>query len=390
MNPDEFRAPAGGKIVFGPRGYAAFVPAPLPPTIEYDTALVLALSRADAALGELEGLGRNLPNPHLLISPYIRREAVLSSRIEGTQTTVAGLLRDEVEEPFGSGDGDLREVRNYVSSLEYGIAELHQLSLSLRMVRHLHRLLLTGVRGHELTPGEFRRVQNVVGPPGSNEFTAPYVPPPAAYLDDCLRDWERFVHQRDVMPDLIQCALIHEQFEAIHPFNDGNGRLGRLLIVLFLLDRGRLSQPLFYPSAYIEQYRDAYYDALQRVRTVGDWRGWLLFFLAGVRQTASAAVRQASQLTDLREEYRTRLRDNPRALILLDALFNNPYMTFPRAMRELQVSNPTARRAVAQLRELNMLTPIGNQRYKRLFAALPVLRLIAPEEVFTSTEQVTP
>jgi len=381
MKPATFRAPDVGKIVYAADGYAAFVPAPLPPRLSYDDALVLALSRADTALGELEGLGRTLPNPHLLINPYIRREAVLSSRIEGTHTTLAGLLRDEVDESTPrTFDGDLREVRNYVAALEYGMSQLGQLSLSLRMVRELHRRLLSGVRGQERTPGEFRRVQNVVGPPGSDEYTAPYVPPPAAYLDECLQDWEHFVHQRGVMPDLIQCALMHEQFEAIHPFNDGNSRLGRLLIMLFLLDRGRLSQPLFYPSAYIEAHRDAYYDALQRVRTDGDWPGWIHFFLAAVTETARAAIRQAGQLTDLREAYRVRLRDHPNALVLLDELFINPYMTFPRAMRVLGVSNPTARRAVTRLQEVGMLEQLPGRRYRQLFAALPILRIIAPED----------
>lgn len=387
MNAADFRDLKAGRVVQGSGGYAAFVPAPLPPDMKYDNRLVMALSQADTALSELSGLGRNLPNPHLLINPYIRREAVLSSRIEGTHTTLSGLLLDEVNESvLHRDDADLREVRNYVMALEHGIDQLGTLSLSLRMVRDLHARLLEGVRGENQTPGEFRRVQNIVGPRGCDEFTAPYVPPPVGYLDECLHNWEWFAHERDVMPDLIQCAVLHEQFEAIHPFGDGNGRLGRLLIILFLLDRGRLSQPLLYPSAYIESHKDTYYDTLQSVRTDGDWVGWISFFLTVITESAGAGVRQASRLMDLRENSRRELRDNLNALTLLDELFINPYMTFPRAMRVLGVSNPTARRAVTALEKMGMLHKIGARQYRQLFAAMPILRVIAPEDPIAADE----
>lgn len=377
MNPAEFRAPQAGRVIQVPGGYAAFLPAPLPPEISYDGGLVLALSRADAALSELSGLGKQLPNPHLLINPYVRREAVLSSRIEGTRASLSDLLLDEAElDQSGDGDADVQEVRNYVTALEYGLERLRELPLSLRLVRELHERLMQGVRGDRATPGEFRRSQNWIGPAGSTPATAPYVPPPPDQMMDALADWERFLHERDRFPDLIQCAVMHEQFEAIHPFLDGNGRVGRLLITLFLVERGRLSQPLLYLSDYIEAHRQDYYDTLQRVRTEGDWSGWLRFFLVGVEETGRAAVRQASRLMDLREEYRHRLRQKPNALRLLDELFVNPYLTVARAIRILEVSDPTARQVVALLQGEGLLDEVTGRSWRRIYLARPILLAI--------------
>ncbi|HKI02833.1 MAG TPA: Fic family protein [Thermoanaerobaculia bacterium] len=375
MNPADFHAPDAGRIIQAPAGYAAFVPAPLPPELTYDSRLVLALSRADAALSELSGLGRQLPNPHLLIAPYVRREAVLSSRIEGTRASLSDLLLDEADGDRPE-DADVREVRNYVAALEDGLERLRDLPLSLRLVRELHERLMQGVRGDRATPGEFRRSQNWIGPAGSTPATAPYVPPPPQEMMECLADWERFLHDRERFPDLIQCAVMHEQFEAIHPFLDGNGRVGRLLITLFLVERGRLSEPLLYLSDYIEANRQDYYDSLQRVRTEGDWPGWLHFFLAGVEQTARAAVRQASLLMDLREAYRQRLSRKPNALKLLDELFVNPYLTASRAVRVLEVSDPTARQAIALLQQEGLLEEISGRRWGRLYLARPILEAI--------------
>jgi Fic family protein len=377
VNPSDFRNPTAGKVIRTVQGYSAFVPAPLPPKIDYDQNLVLTLSHADAALSELSGLGRYLPNPHLLIAPYVRREAVLSSRIEGTKTELAELLLDEVTPAQESRDeGDVREVRNYVTALEYGLKRLPELPLSLRLVCEIHARLMEGVRGGQATPGEFRRSQNWIGPPGSTPNTAPYVPPPPDEMKDALSQWERFLHVRDEMPDLIQCALIHEQFEAIHPFLDGNGRVGRLLIILFLIERRRLAQPLLYLSAFFEAHRQDYYDLLQRVRMDGDWVSWIRFFLTGVAETATEAVRRAGRLMELRESFRTRLREKPRALALLDELFINPYMSVSRAAQGLKVSNPTARQAVSLLEAEGMLQEITGKAWGRLYLAQPILEVI--------------
>ncbi len=375
MNAADFQDPSTGTVVQASGGYAAFVPAPLPPVIAYDADLVLALSRADAALSELSGLGRQLLNPHLLIAPYVRREAVLSSRIEGTRASLSDLLLDEAEEDRPT-DADVREVRNYVEALEHGLQRLPELPLSLRLVRELHERLMRGVRGGQATPGEFRRSQNWIGPSGSTPLTALYVPPPPDRLMECLADWEMFLHERTRLPDLIQCALMHEQFEAIHPFLDGNGRLGRLLITLFLVERGRLSQPLLYLSAYIEAHRQEYYESLQRVRTDGDWPGWLRFFLVGVAETAREAMGQAGRLLDLHDTLRRRLHQKPKAAALLDELFANPYISVARAARLLQVSNPTARQAITWLQKEGLLEEVTGRAWGRLYLARPILAVI--------------
>ncbi len=377
MDPNAFKAPEAGRVIRTSQGYAAFVPAPLPPALDYGADLVRVLSRADAALSELSGLGRHLPNPHLLIAPYVRREAVLSSRIEGTKATLSDLLRDEMPgPPVSRRTSDVREVRNYVVALEHGIRRLKTLRLSLRLVRELHAHLMKGVRGGHATPGEFRRSQNWIGPPGSALADATYVPPPPSEMRQALSDWERFLHERDRFPDLVQCALMHEQFEAIHPFHDGNGRVGRLLITLFLIERGRLSEPLLYLSAYIERTRRTYYDLLQRVRTHGDWNGWLNYFLVGVGETAGQAVRQARRLEGLREKYRRRFVRKPKALVLVDQLFVNPYITVARAAEILEVSNPTARQTVALLQKEGLLREISGRAWGRLYLAGPILKAI--------------
>jgi Fic family protein len=387
MNPEDYRASHAGQVVLAAQGYHAFVPAPLPPTITYTNELVLALSKADAALSELAGLGRMLPNPHLLIAPYVRREAVLSSRIEGTRTEMGELLLDEFAqdaEPMvvrqRQEDEDMREVRNYVRALEHGIARLADLPLSLRLVRELHGELMEGVRGGHATPGEFRRSQNWIGAPGSTLATAAYVPPPPDQLMDCLSDWERFAHERDTLPELIQCALLHEQFEAIHPFLDGNGRVGRLLITLFLIERGRLDQPLLYLSDYIERNRQGYYSALQRVRTKGDWTGWLLYFLEGVTLTSRQGVQQAKGLMELREEYRRRLAERPKALALIDPLFANPYLTASRVEELLGVTAPTARQAIGHLVAEGILVETTGRAWGKLYVAQPLLQALEARE----------
>lgn len=381
MNPEAFAAPDAGKVVRTARGYFAFVPAPLPPAVRYDDSLVLALSRADSALSELSGLGRLIPNPHLLIAPYVRREAVLSSRIEGTSTELSELLRDEAGAEVPARDPeDVREVRNYVTALEFGVRRLKSLPLSLRLVRELHERLMRGVRGNSATPGEFRRSQNWIGPSGSTPETATYVPPPVEEMTECLNSWERFLHERDKFPDLVACALMHEQFEAIHPFLDGNGRVGRLLISLFLIERKRLSQPLLYLSAYIERNRDQYYALLQGVRARGDWSSWILYFLRGVSEISNEAVERAGRLTELRENLRKKLARHGNAARLLDELFRNPYVTVARAQKLLGVSNPTARQAVKRLQDAGILHETTGREWGKLYLAKPILKVLALEE----------
>lgn len=376
MNPKEFTDKSSGRLIHAPQGFLAFAPNPLPPAINFDMGLALALSKADAALSELSGLGGQLPNPHLLISPYIKREAVLSSRIEGTKASLSDLLIDEIEDGHTkppAGADDIREVRNYIHALEHGINLLPELPLSLRLIREIHGKLMDGVRGDKATPGEFRRSQNWIGPAGSTPMTAAFVPPPVDDMMGCLGEWEKFLHVRDVMPDLIQCAMMHAQFETIHPFLDGNGRVGRLLITLFLMERRRMSQPLLYLSAFIDAHKNDYYDLLQRVRTHGDWEAWIRFFLQGVTEIAAEGGQQAKELHRLREHYRAQLRDKPNALGLIDELFVNPYMTIGRATKLLTKTHPTAKAAIDVLEERQILKEVTGRQWGRYYVCRPIL-----------------
>jgi Fic family protein len=380
MNISDFRCSESGRIHRSIDGIDTFVPAFLPPAISYDPQLVLALSKADTALSELSGVGRQLPNPHLLITPYLRQEAILSSRIEGTRASLSEMLLDEMDEFDGdaTGEAERQEVRNYIHAMELGIQELREgRPISLNLAKELHAQLMIDVRGKLSSPGRFRTIQNWIGASNSDVHSAEYVPPPPELLMDLLSDWERFLNTSGEMPDLIQCAILHEQFEAIHPFLDGNGRMGRLLITLFLMERGRLSQPLLYLSSYIEPRRRDYYDLLQRVRTDGAWDTWIRFFLTGVEHTARQAVQQTKQLMDLREDFRYRIRSKPRALALVDYLFGNPFITAKRAQQFLDVSDPTARAAIGALMDVNILTEWTERSWRRLYVSSPVLEILS-------------
>lgn len=386
MDPKSFVTDSAGTVRRMPSGYWSFIPRPLPPHVDYEPGLTLLLSQADAALSELSGLGRYLPNPNLLIAPYVQREAVASSRIEGTQAGLSDLLLDEIEPKLTAPGSDVLEVRNYVAALNQGLQQLEKLPLGGRLVRELHAVLMQGVRGQELTPGEFRRTPNWIGPPGSTLMTATYVPPPPdPEMHECLKHWERFVNLRSSMPDLIQCALIHEHFEAIHPFLDGNGRIGRLLITLFLVERGRLSKPLLYLSSYIERSKHAYYEALQRIRTHGDWPGWFRYFLTAVRDTARSAIEQSQSILQLRDTFRDRLKSQLVALALLDHLFTNPYTTVSHASDQLGVSPPTARKTIKVLEAAGMLHEATGAKWRRIWVARPILSVVEADSPLTQT-----
>jgi Fic family protein len=377
MDVAQFTNVAAGRCLRTPGGYYAFIPNPLPPHINYDASLALLLSQSDAALSELSGLGRYLPNPDLLIAPYVKREAVASSRIEGTQADLSDLLIDEIEPKRTPPGSDVLEIRNYVAAMNRGIELLNEKPLAGRLIRELHAVLMTNVRGQEKTPGEFRRSQNWIGPPGSTIETATYVPPPPGPdLHECLKHWENFLNQKDALPELIQCALIHEHFEAIHPFLDGNGRIGRLLVTLFLIERGRLSRPLLYISSYIEQTKSLYYNGLQRIRTQGDWYGWLTYFLKAVRDTARSAVEQSRTLLSIRDDYRTRLAQNHRDVALLEQLFINPYTTTARCVEQLGVSPPTANKCIMSLVRIGMLSEVTGREWGRYWVAAPILNAV--------------
>ncbi|HTA97101.1 MAG TPA: Fic family protein [Solirubrobacteraceae bacterium] len=373
MNPADFTDNTPGRLVTHD-GHQAFVPDPLPPALEFTPELVRRLSKADNGVGLLAGTGRNLTNPMLLIAPYLRREAVLSSRIEGTVSTLADLYEDEAT---GSARGDVREVRNYLTAHEYGLEALEEMPLCLRLLRDVHRHLMKDVRGQERHPGRFRTYQNWIGrKAGAPIDEARYVPPPVAEMKKALDDLETFLHS-DSLPTLVVAALAHYQFEAIHPFGDGNGRVGRLLISLLLHERGLLPQPLLYISAYFERSGAEYYDRLLRVSTHGDWQGWLNYFLAGVEIQSQAAVEDAERLLDLQARYHELLaqaKARAGARQLIDRLFVNPYITASRAATFLDVSRPTARAAIRDLIEQGILREITGQKWGQVFMADEIFR----------------
>jgi Fic family protein len=341
---------------------------------------VALLDDASHGLGLLAGIGRRLPNPHLLIAPYLRREAVLSSRIEGTITSLSDIYAFEAEQLALIQSPDVQEVRNYVAAYEHGLERLATLPLSLRFIRELHERLMTDVRGGGLQPGRFRTYQNWIG--GATARDANYVPPPPAEMREALDDFERFIHERTLRP-LIQAAMVHYQFEAIHPFGDGNGRVGRLLALLFLAERGLLPQPLLYLSAYFERTRSTYYDLLLRVSTHGDWTGWIIYFLEGVRIQAANAADLADRLLALQATYRTALQSARRtanALALVDHLFVNPIVSASSVQRALGLSAPTAMSTIRILEKEGIVREVTGRRWGMAFQADEVLRVLRGED----------
>lgn len=372
----------------------AFVPEPLPPDVPLTAELFRTHSAADRAVAELSGIGRTLPNPHLLIEPFIYREAVLSSRIEGTQATITDLYAYKAAQLAlpGVADesqrSDVKEVANYVRALEFGLEQLGTYPLSLWFVRELHRHLLEGVRGELQRPGEFRQVQNFIGAPGSTIQTARYIPAPPHELSALLDAFERYVQDDDRYPALLRLALIHYQFEAIHPFLDGNGRVGRLLISLLLSHWGLLAQPLLYLSAYFERHRADYYDLLLRVSQAGDWSAWVMFFLRGVEEQARDAFNRAAQLERLQATWRARLtaeRAAPSLVQLAERLFAFPILSIPDAERLLGTTYRTARLNVLKLVEGGYLQPWTNQAYRRAYVAADIMRIVESRD---SAEQI--
>lgn len=368
------------------RGYRAFHPHPLPPKIDWSPGLVRSLSDADARLGRLAGEGRRLPNPHLLIRPFVRREAVYSSRIEGTQSTLGELLAAEAGVAVERSPDDLREVANYVAALEYGVKRLASLPLSLRLVRELHARLMKGVRGETATPGEFRRSQNWIGAPGCTLQQASFVPPPPEKLMDHLGAWEKALHDRG-LPPLVHAALLHYQFEAIHPFLDGNGRVGRLLITLFLCERGILPMPLLYLSAFFEATRRDYYDRLLGVTLRAEWAPWLEYFLNGVARQSEDALGRAERINSMLERWRNDLAPerSKASLRLIDIVGANPFLTPRSAQAALDVAYNTAMAAIRRLERRRILRRVDDRKRDRVFCARAVLDVLEEPPRLTPT-----
>ena len=373
-----------GRFVRQPAGYTAFIPAPLPPNppVQMDGELWSLLSATDRALGRLDGATEVLPNPDLFLAMYVRQEAVLSSQIEGTQASLVDILKYEADAGRKDLPADVTDVVNYVAAMNYGLDLLARLPLSLRLLREIHAELLKGVRGAQRNPGEFRTSQNWIGPANAPLERAAFVPPPPAVMLSALGDLELFLHDRTPMPALIKCGLVHAQFETIHPFLDGNGRVGRLLITFWLVQQGVLRRPLLYLSYYLKRRRDEYYDLLQAVRTNGDWEGWLKFFLRGVAEVADSATGTAREILRLREEHRTMAGREGRAagnaLRLLEHLYQQPILSARRTAELLQVTYPTANDLLRRLAGLGLLQEGTGAARNRIFVYLPYLRLFEP------------
>jgi len=366
-----------GHYISQPAGYKAFMPKPLPPSLKFNERLLKALDDAGIALGRLDGATETLPNPDLFVAMFVRREAVLSSQIEGTQASLIDLIEFEVARA-GKRAPDVEEVVNYVRAMNHGLKRLKGgFPLSLRLIKEIHAILMEGVRGGERRPGEFRNTQNWIGAPGSTISDATFIPPPPHEVANLMGELERFIHESR-MPPLIVAGLAHSQFETIHPFLDGNGRLGRLLITFILCEKGILKRPLLYISLYFAKRRMEYYGKLQRVRDEGDWEGWLEFFLEGVYETATQAHETARKVLSLKEEHREMLSSRFRSaspLRLLDHLYESPAVTVKAASNLLKVSVATANNLIGEFVKLGLLKETSSRKRNRIFLYKPYVDL---------------
>lgn len=394
MQPSDFASARRGTVRKTLDGYYAFFPEPLPRHLDLSKDAVLKVEKATAALNRLGGVGRLLPNPQLLIWPNVRLEAVLSSKIEGTEATVSDLLRFEAEGPNarGSVPPDVQEVANYILALEYGTARIADgFPIVLRLIREIHERLMQGVRGDRATPGEFRRSQNWIGPPGCVLRDATFVPPPVVEMHEALGDLERFLNEEPELPLLVQLAMVHYQFEVIHPFLDGNGRVGRLLVPLVLQSRGVLTKPLLYLSVFFERHRQTYYELLLQTSQSGDFDRWVQFFLDAVTAQATDAEERTVRLVELQEDLRNRLLEEavPISVVRLgEYLFNQPYVTASSLKTHLGVTFPTAQKAIETLvRRGDLLELTGRSRGRVYYAPEIYNAVYGP--IPTENEEVT-
>jgi len=364
-----------GKVIKAANGsYSAFIPHDLPPQIDWDNELVNSLSRADYILGKLSQEGAKLPNPHLLMRPFVAKEAVLSSRIEGTQTTLGEILAQEAGAQIDSSPADSQEVNNYIVALDYGLERLKELPLSLRLIKEMHAKLMQGVRGAHATPGEFRRSQNWIGSAGCTLNSAKYVPPTVEELMNVLGAFENFLHDR-TLPPLIHIALCHYQFEAIHPFLDGNGRIGRLLIVMLLIERKLLLSPCLYISAFFEATRDEYYRQLYNVSSKGTWNEWLSYFINGVALQGLDVLSRTERINALIAHWQSCV-DGETIHIIVTYLAVNPYITTKKMAERLGVAFTTVQRAIEKLEELGIVEKTSDVKRDRMYCATEILNIL--------------
>ena len=380
MKPNDFSSPETGQVILTQQGYYAFIPAPLPPKLNWTLPLVSALSEAERDLSRLATLTGSFPFPRLLLQAFIRREAVLSSRIEGTRATLAELYTYESAQlSFLEKQDDVREVHNYVTALDYGLERLKSFPMSLRFIREIHEKLMQGVRGGNLTPGEFRRTQNWIGAAGSTLTTATYVPPPVDEMNLALADLETFIHASNDIPALVRAAMIHYQFEAIHPFLDGNGRVGRLLMALLFAEWQILPQPLLNLSVYFERYRQEYYDHLLAVSQRGDWEAWLRFFLRGVSAQSQDSVARMERLEAIRIRYQSIVnseRNSERTGTVVDFLFGRPIFTAKQLSEGTDMPFKTARQYIEKLVQAGIVREVTGYARNQIYRADEVFKAL--------------
>ena len=364
-----------GRYVKQTTGYRAFIPDPLPPDppVNLTGALQARLSEADLALGRLDGSIQTLPDPDLFVFMYVRKEAVLSSQIEGTQSSLQDVLNAEANIFGRPGHQDVNEVINYIGAMNYGLDRLSELPVSIRLIREIHQHLLQGLRGSHLQPGEVRTSQNWIGPEGCSLNEADFVPPPPHEIPRILGDLEKFLHSPNGIPFLVRIGLAHAQFETIHPFLDGNGRMGRLLITFLLCQQKVLLKPVLYLSYFFKKYRAEYYERLQAVRDTGDWEGWLIFFLRGVSEVSAEATMTVRRILALREEHRSIVTDTLGAAAgnghrLLEYLYKIPFVSVASVRDMNQISYTSANRLVSRMVDIGILKErTGNRRNRRFF-----------------------
>ncbi len=377
MKAEQFTKP-NGRILISDEGVSAFVPKFLPPQFYYDHELINLLAKTEVKVGELKGIGELLTNPNTLIRPYLRREAVISSKIEGTLASMQDVLQYEAIGNIGEQESDrlrLHEVINYMHTLQdnLDLIKSNKEKITLEMIKRAHKTLMLGVRGYDKKTGEFRKIQNWIVPYGESAKNAVYTPPPPEYLDELLENLGSFfTNPPEDMPVLIQCAILHYQFEAIHPFADGNGRIGRVLISLLLAEKDILPQPLLYLSAYFEKNIKEYYNGLLAISQKSKWREWIKFFLQAMMEQADLTIKNIHMLIDLQKKYKEKLmtkRASGSAILLLDYLFENPYMTVPRAQQCLHLTYPSAKNAVQTLVEVGILEEVKMYFRSKVFHA---------------------
>ena len=363
-----------GRYVRQPGGFRAFYPSELPfaPPVRYDAELQYILSRADQAIGRLDSSADMIPNPDMFVRMYVQKEAIHTSQLEGvTQASLSQFLEQEAIQENKTSADERAEVRNYVLATNYALERLDSLPLGLELVKETHRILLQGGRGSEFTPGQFRTRQNWIGRPGSDIHSADFVPPPPDVMEDCLDDLERYIQEEDLTPDLVKAGLMHYQFETIHPFRDGNGRMGRLMITLYLCEKGILKRPLLYLSEFLNEHKGEYYARLKAASVNGDLEGWLKYILTAIWRVAESAGRTAQRILALREEHRHLVervqRRSGNGLRLLDHLFQDPVVSANTVAEVLGVTFPTANNLLKLFVDQGILEEIDTSRNIRLF-----------------------